>query len=177
MVAEETSTDGTGSPAEGDADGAAGGAAAAAAAASGGNGAGGGGGGAAASSAAAAAPSEAPRWDQLSRRERMATWNRNRKAVIWSTVGTPDYMAPEILLETGYHQDCDWWSLGVVMFEMLVGYPPFYGDDPLMTCRKILCYKETLQFPPEAALTPEAEHLVRALLSNAALASPTRRHG
>ena len=47
------------------------------------------------------------------------------------------------------------------MFEMLVGYPPFYGDDPLMTCRKILCYKETLQFPPEAALTPEAEHLVR----------------
>ena len=38
-----------------------------------------------------------------------------------------------------------------------------------MTCRKILCYKETLQFPPEAALTPEAEHLVRASLSNAAL--------
>ncbi len=44
-----------------------------------------------------------------------------------------------------------------------------------MTCRKILCYKETLQFPPEAALTPEAEHLVRALLSNAARACPTWR--
>ena len=71
----------------------------------------------------------------------METWSRNRKAVIWSTVGTPDYMAPEILLETGYHADCDWWSLGVVMYEMLVGYPPFYGDDPLVTCRKILCYK------------------------------------
>ena len=50
-------------------------------------------------------------------------------------------------------------------------YPPFYGDDPLMTCRKILCYKETLQFPPEAALTPEAEHLVRHLCSRMPLAS------
>jgi len=88
-------------------------------------------------------------WEGLGRRERMATWNRNRKAVIWSTVGTPDYMAPEILLETGYDKDCDWWSLGVVMYEMLVGYPPFYGDDPLVTCRKILCFRETLAFPPE----------------------------
>jgi len=103
-------------------------------------------------------------WEGMTRRERMATWNRNRKAVIWSTVGTPDYMAPEILLETGYHADCDWWSLGVVMYEMLVGYPPFYGDDPLVTCRKILCYKETLLFPPEAAISPDAEHLIRSLL-------------
>ena len=39
----------------------------------------------------------------MSMHERMAIWNRNRKTLIWSTVGTPDYMAPEILLETGYH--------------------------------------------------------------------------
>jgi len=105
-------------------------------------------------------------WEGMSRRDRMATWNRNRKAVIWSTVGTPDYMAPEILLETGYQADCDWWSLGVVMYEMLVGYPPFYGDDPLVTCRKILCFKETLVFPAEANVSPAAESLIRAFLCN-----------
>ena len=100
MVAEEGSTDGTGSPAEGDADGAAGGAAAAAAA--GGNGAGGrrrrrggvlGGGGGAVGGASVGSTHAAGADGDL---------NRNRKAVIWSTVGTPDYMAPEILLETGY---------------------------------------------------------------------------
>jgi len=103
-------------------------------------------------------------WEGMSRRERMATWNRNRKAAIWSTVGTPDYMAPEILFEIGYNKDCDWWSLGVVIYEMLVGYPPFYGDDPLVTCRKILCFNETLQFPPEAPLSAHAESLIRSLL-------------
>ena len=75
-------------------------------------------------------------------------------------------MAPEILLETGYNADCDWWSLGVVLFEMLVGYPPFYGDDSLITCRKILCHHETLCFPPEANLSHEAVSLIRGLLTD-----------
>jgi len=106
----------------------------------------------------------APSWEGQSRRERVATWNANRKVMVWSTVGTPDYMAPEVLLETGYDKDCDWWSLGVVMYEMLVGYPPFYGDDPLITCRKILCFRETLAFPPEVQLSEQAVSLIRSLL-------------
>lgn len=47
---------------------------------------------------------------------------------------------------------------------MLVGYPPFYGDDPLVTCRKILCWRETLAFPADAAISAVAEDLVRRLL-------------
>lgn len=47
---------------------------------------------------------------------------------------------------------------------MLVGYPPFYGDDPLVTCRKILCWRETLQFPQEASISHAAEDLIRKLL-------------
>ena len=62
--------------------------------------------------------------------------------------------------------DCDWWSLGVVLFEMLVGYPPFYGDDSLITCRKILCHHETLVFPPEASLSPQAMALIQGFLSD-----------
>jgi len=104
-------------------------------------------------------------WDRMGQQERQAAYYRNR-AVLWSTVGTPDYMAPEVLLETGYSQDCDWWSLGVILYEMLVGYPPFYGDDPMVTCRKILCFQTVLAFPPEAGLSAEAVSLIRALLSD-----------
>lgn len=39
----------------------------------------------------------------------------------FSTVGTPDYIAPEVFMQTGYNKLCDWWSLGVIMYEMLIG--------------------------------------------------------
>lgn len=55
----------------------------------------------------------------------------------YSTVGTPDYIAPEVLSKKGYGKEVDWWSLGVILFECLVGYPPFYADDPVGTCRKV----------------------------------------
>jgi serine/threonine protein kinase len=66
-----------------------------------------------------------------------------------STVGTPDYIAPEVLVaaQRGYGQECDWWSLGVIMFECLAGYTPFYADEPVATCRKILNWQTTLEVP------------------------------
>ena len=42
---------------------------------------------------------------------------------------------PEVLMKKGYGMECDWWSLGAIMFEMIVGFPPFYSDDPMTTCR------------------------------------------
>ncbi|KAK7355942.1 hypothetical protein VNO80_15207 [Phaseolus coccineus] len=86
----------------------------------------------------------------------------------YSTVGTrtPDYIAPEVLLKKGYAMECDWWSLGAIMYEMLVGYPPFYSDEPMLTCRKIVNWKAYLKFPEEARLSPEAKDLISKLLCN-----------
>ncbi|KAJ8749103.1 hypothetical protein K2173_013710 [Erythroxylum novogranatense] len=98
--------------------------------------------------------------------EQLQHWQKNRRTLAYSTVGTPDYIAPEVLLKKGYGMECDWWSLGAIMYEMLVGYPPFYSDDPMTTCRKIVNWRTHLKFPEEAKLSPEAKDLINKLLCN-----------
>ncbi|KAK9684954.1 hypothetical protein RND81_10G245400 [Saponaria officinalis] len=98
--------------------------------------------------------------------EQLQHWQKNRRMLAYSTVGTPDYIAPEVLLKKGYGMECDWWSLGAIMFEMVVGYPPFYSDDPMTTCRKIVNWRTHLKFPEEVTLTPEAADLINKLLCN-----------
>lgn len=96
--------------------------------------------------------------------EQLQHWQINRQKLAFSTVGTPDYIAPEVLLKKGYGLECDWWSLGAIMYEMLVGYPPFYSDDPITTCRKIVHWKNHLRFPAESRLSAEAKDLICKLL-------------
>ena len=79
----------------------------------------------------------------------------------YSTVGTPDYIAPEIFLQQGYGQECDWWSLGAIMFECLVGYPPFCSENAHDTYRKIIDWKNQLYFPEDVRLSRESEDLIR----------------
>ncbi|RWR81136.1 serine/threonine-protein kinase tricorner isoform X1 [Cinnamomum micranthum f. kanehirae] len=98
--------------------------------------------------------------------EQLQHWQRNRRMLAYSTVGTPDYIAPEVLLKKGYGMECDWWSLGAIMYEMLVGFPPFYSDDPMSTCRKIVNWRNHLKFPEEAKLSAEAKDLISKLLCN-----------
>ncbi|KAI6684147.1 hypothetical protein NL676_030060 [Syzygium grande] len=105
----------------------------------------------------------APRRTQ---QEQLQHWQKNRRMLAYSTVGTPDYIAPEVLLKKGYGMECDWWSLGAIMYEMLVGYPPFYSDDPMSTCRKIVNWRTHLKFPEEAKLSSEAKDLIGKLLCN-----------
>lgn len=89
-------------------------------------------------------------------KRRAESWKRNRRQLAYSTVGTPDYIAPEVFLQTGYGVSCDWWSLGVIMYEMLIGYPPFCSETPQETYRKVMNWRETLQFPPEVPISESA---------------------
>ncbi|KAJ3134256.1 Serine/threonine-protein kinase [Physocladia obscura] len=103
----------------------------------------------------------------FSRKEKIETWKRNRRFLAFSTVGTPDYIAPEVFSQEGYSKEADFWSLGVILFECLIGYPPFYSDSPIDTYRKIIAWSETLVFPEDVHLSFEAEDLIRGLLCSA----------
>jgi len=88
---------------------------------------------------------------------------KTRRLKAFSTVGTPDYIAPEVLSGEGYGQACDWWSVGCIMFEMMFGYAPFYADDPHLTCQRVAQWQTTLDLPDEPN-HPEAHDLIRRLI-------------
>jgi len=87
---------------------------------------------------------------------------RKRKLRATSVVGTPDYMAPEILLSQEYDNHADWWSVGVIMFECLCGYPPFSSEEAGQTYQKITEWQKYLVFPDdlEAELSDLAKDLI-----------------
>lgn len=93
------------------------------------------------------------------------TWKKNRRAIAYSVVGTPDYIAPELFQPNGYTKTCDWWSLGVIMYEMLIGYPPFCSETPQETYRKVVNWQQTLVFPPEMAISVDAKTTIKKFCS------------
>lgn len=116
----------------------------------------------------------------VSNRGQINNWRKSRRTMAYSTVGTPDYIAPEIFSGQGYSFSCDWWSLGAIMYESVIGWPPFCADDPHDTFvdpsrdiytepndsnsyRKIVDWRHTLYIPDDlpAPLDPRAEHLIR----------------
>jgi len=77
--------------------------------------------------------------------------------------GTPEYLAPELLLGQGYTKSVDWWTLGVLLYEMLTGLPPFYDENTNEMYRKIL--SEPLHFPGSDIVPPAAKDLLTRLLN------------
>eukprot|EP00252_Welwitschia_mirabilis_P013012 TRINITY_DN2875_c0_g1_i1.p1 TRINITY_DN2875_c0_g1~~TRINITY_DN2875_c0_g1_i1.p1 ORF type:complete len:1348 (-),score=299.53 TRINITY_DN2875_c0_g1_i1:796-4839(-) len=104
-----------------------------------------------------------PSTDQSNQRER-----RQKR----SAVGTPDYLAPEILLGTGHGQTADWWSVGIILFELLTGIPPFNAEHPQIIFDNILNRKIPWPCVPEE-MSYEARDLIDRLLTE----DPNQRLG
>ena len=88
-----------------------------------------------------------------------------------SFVGTPEYLAPEIIACTGHNIMADWWSFGILLYEMMVGIPPFYNQNIQLMYE--LIQHSDLRFPQRNPLSREAQDIITKLLER----DPSRRLG
>ncbi|KAI8926787.1 serine/threonine protein kinase 15, partial [Entophlyctis helioformis] len=102
---------------------------------------------------------------KVSRKEQQQARAASNKAVL----GTPDYLAPELLLGLGHGPEVDWWSFGVCLYEWVVGCPPFMDESIEGIFRNILDYSRCsqdfdIEWPDEDGMTSACKDLIKRLL-------------
>jgi len=88
-----------------------------------------------------------------------------KRKVARSLVGTPNYISPEVLNLDGHTRTCDFWSVGVILFEMVCGYPPFYEKTARETQMKIINFRKTFAFPKDLPLQHETRSIITSFIS------------
>lgn len=76
--------------------------------------------------------------------------------------GTPEYIAPEIILCKGYSKAVDWWALGILIYEMYMGQPPFQDENPMKIYEKIISENTRIYYPK--SFPPELKDLLKNLI-------------
>ncbi|CAD7940432.1 unnamed protein product [Amoebophrya sp. A120] len=95
----------------------------------------------------------------------------------YTTCGTPDYFAPELVYAAGHTVSVDWWTLGILLYELMAGHPPFDGQ-PALRYKKILRGIEHAKFPDHAFAAPSAQSdkpLAKDLILKLCAADPADR--
>ncbi|XP_066116554.1 citron Rho-interacting kinase isoform X2 [Saccopteryx bilineata] len=99
-----------------------------------------------------------------------AKMNSNKMVNAKLPIGTPDYMAPEVLTVMNgdgkgvYSLDCDWWSVGVIAYEMVYGRSPFTEGTSARTFNNIMNFQRFLKFPDDPKVSSELLDLIQSLL-------------
>ena len=99
-------------------------------------------------------------------KEDIINYKGNKHNRNFSCVGTAYYVAPEVLNKKGYGKEIDWWSLGIIFYEMIFGYAPFCSKHTNDVCYKVLHFEKFLKFPENIKISDNAKDLIIKLITN-----------
>lgn len=101
--------------------------------------------------------------NEITTNKNIYTHNKN-----YSCVGTAFYVAPEVLDKTGYGKEIDWWSAGIIFYEMLVGYAPFCSKETSEVCHKVMNWETYFEIPDKIKMkiSDEAQDLIYKLIND-----------